>query len=54
VHWNPVKHRLVARPGDYGFSSYAQHYTAAPDQVQRSEQQFGWEHVDDVPDDFDD
>lgn len=27
IHWNPVKHGLVARPEDYVFSSYRTYFT---------------------------
>lgn len=53
VHWNPVKHLLVTSPADYPFSSYREFYDSAPEAVQRLERRYAWEHIDDVPDDYD-
>jgi putative transposase len=52
VHWNPVRHKLVARPEDYAFSSYRQYLAAAPGDVQHMEQSYPFDEVQDVPDDF--
>ncbi len=52
IHWNPVRHGLVARPEDYAFSSYRQFCEGAPDETRTVETRFPFTNVGDVPDDF--
>ena len=52
VHWNPVKHGLVAEASDYAFSSYRDYFQASPDEVHRIEAGYAYTTVEDVPDDF--
>jgi putative transposase len=51
VHWNPVKHGIVADPRAYPFSSYRAYLAAQKEDVRRWEHEYPWGKLK-IEDDF--